>query len=338
MTGLQTSKKTCDFLSIAKSDSLSNAINTTTSEIRFACFSQIYGIDVAMTADDFSIAGIHIKPKNDEPDPRLEKALNIIFSTPVPTAGRSVFTWYGDFCEEFANTMRARFLSEHAKVASHPPDKPWNFHELISIPSSTLELLHRVRFTSSVENILNPASESQSPSPSEALSGINRLRTRNYLEALELSQLVRSEQPNLIRRRLNVMITVISGEKSTLDEIARGLLTSLAQSRIFFECLLRAYVISEDGVVMRCGEAEAPHLFMSSPDFLFLLVQTPITWAAQYGFMKALQSNGIAISAGPAGTGKTETQKDFANLIGRQANLIHCSDSLSVKGESWVRS
>ena len=60
------------------------------------------------------------------------------------------------------------------------------------------------------------------------------------------------------------------------------------------------------------------------------LVVTPLTRRAYKEYARAM-FQGTAVSAeGPAGTGKTETAKDFYHHLGRFVIVINCSDALEV--------
>jgi len=82
-------------------------------------------------------------------------------------------------------------------------------------------------------------------------------------------------------------------------------------------------------VTVRCVDREVPHGFQYIRRSL--LVQTNLTHEAYRISMKALEQGAVMLR-GPAGTGKSETQKDFAEwVLGYHAHVLNCSDSLPYK-------
>ena len=57
-----------------------------------------------------------------------------------------------------------------------------------------------------------------------------------------------------------------------------------------------------------------------------LLVVTQLTEKLYFNYAEALCTGKGHVALGPAGTGKTETAKDFAKKLGRQMVVINCSD------------
>ena len=57
-----------------------------------------------------------------------------------------------------------------------------------------------------------------------------------------------------------------------------------------------------------------------------LLVVTQLTEKLNFNYAEALGTGKGHVALGPAGTGKTETAKDFAKKLGRQMVVINCSD------------
>jgi dynein heavy chain len=57
-----------------------------------------------------------------------------------------------------------------------------------------------------------------------------------------------------------------------------------------------------------------------------LLVVTQLTEKLNFNYAEALGTGKGHVALGPAGTGKTETAKDFAKKLGRQMVVICCSD------------
>jgi len=60
------------------------------------------------------------------------------------------------------------------------------------------------------------------------------------------------------------------------------------------------------------------------------LVVTQLTREARRAYLKALQCGNVLYFAGPAGTGKTETAKDIATMLGRNATVFNVNDHLTV--------
>jgi len=61
------------------------------------------------------------------------------------------------------------------------------------------------------------------------------------------------------------------------------------------------------------------------------LVVTPLTRKAYAAYARGMYQGSGVVAAGPAGTGKTETAKDFYKHCGRRVVVINCSDQLTAE-------
>lgn len=91
----------------------------------------------------------------------------------------------------------------------------------------------------------------------------------------------------------------------------------------------RHYMIEDANLVaVRCGSSEVSFGFQYT--HRPILVQTPLTHEAYCTCMAAL-AQGTVFACGPAGTGKTETQKDFAEwIIGYRTYIVNCFDQMDL--------
>ena len=89
---------------------------------------------------------------------------------------------------------------------------------------------------------------------------------------------------------------------------------------------IRHYTTADNTVVVRCNEEEIPYGYhYVNRD---ILVKTPLTHLAYQTSMAATKA-GVVFAHGPAGTGKTETQKDFAQIeLGYPSYVFNCSEKM----------
>ena len=147
------------------------------------------------------------------------KSQNIKFSNPVRTKGRSVYSWFGDLHQEFSNTMRKIFISEHEKQVSWPignrDGTEKAIEHLMELPMSTSELLCRVRFTRHVE-----ASILRQPNEAAALKGLYMLRSQNYTEASILCDILKDDfLDKRVRLRAKTLSVIFGAEMQRLSAI-----------------------------------------------------------------------------------------------------------------------
>ena len=167
--------------------------------------------------EESHIEALHIRRGNEEVvDEKLKSTMNIKFSNPVRTKGRSVYSWFGDLHQEFSNTMRKIFISEHEKQVSWPignrDGTEKAIEHLMELPMSTSELLCRVRFTRHVE-----ASILRQPNEAAALKGLYMLRSQNYTEASILCDILKDDfLDKRVRLRAKTLSVIFGAEMQRL--------------------------------------------------------------------------------------------------------------------------
>ena len=108
------------------------------------------------------------------------------------------------------------------------------------------------------------------------------------------------------------------------------ILSDLINAEIPSEEFRNFFRYSFEDQVLKCnvGDFTVEYGFETYSDHRHL-VQTPLTNFVYREISKAFHDNGTVFGAlGPAGTGKTESCKDFAQLIGKHAIVFNCSDQM----------
>jgi len=224
--------------------------------------------------------------------------------TPVPTAGRPILEWLQALLAEVPSTMAQLFTASYKEGDTTPLLQ-------LKAPQATTLLNQQVRFTALVEAALRAGDLTQLESNMEATiadlhvaaepsSQWNMAKT---LMTLAVAQL------NTVRRLLEMAAT------EPFDEVWRT-----------WHSYIRHYTTADNTVVVRCNEEEIPYGYhYVNRD---ILVKTPLTHLAYQTSMAATKA-GVVFAHGPAGTGKTETQKDFAQIeLGYPAYVFNCSEKM----------
>ena len=181
--------------------------------------------------------------------------------------------------------------------------------------------VNRLNFTSEVNAGL------KNGDLSEVLSSLLARRKAAVLE-------VRKEMTPCIRLQMNNLLILYQGQLDvlrTLLEADQKTLRSNAQS--LWENELRFTQNSSGSLTAHCGSYSQPvhdHFPTKS-----VLVETELKRKMRLLFFQALTEKKPLAFLGPAGTGKTESLKDFCGELGLESNVINCFDTM-VWDDQWV--
>lgn len=157
-----------------------------------------------------------------------------------------------------------------------------------------------------------------------------------HLKSLEQSfiSLMLDNWPELFRQRLNTLLTVVVA----FSELAERLYTAGEMTQECVELWKDTPRWVFDGEKIQVKTYQKSRFTGSAvTDFIDygyhllgfqnLLVHTPLTWKVYSGVVSC--NVGMMGSYGPAGTGKTETFKDFAHLCGIKLLVYSASDQMT---------
>ena len=82
---------------------------------------------------------------------------------------------------------------------------------------------------------------------------------------------------------------------------------------------------NQDTYVVRCADAELPYRFEYQGASIGL-VRTPLTEKCFLALMQAMKLGLGGSPTGPAGTGKTESVKALASVLGRLVLVFNCDE------------
>lgn len=149
---------------------------------------------------------------------------------------------------------------------------------------------------------------------------------------------------NLYAERKHCLDELRSAHKNCTDDVRRAKLANIITFEVrnhhILADLINAEIPSEEfrnffrysyeNQVLKCnvGDFSVEYGFETYSDHKHL-VQTPLTNFVYREISRAFFHKETVFGAlGPAGTGKTETCKDFSQLIGRHAIVFNCSDQM----------
>ena len=286
-----------------------------------------HGRSLSVDAGTQCITGLNWNCRND---------CSIELLEPVATRDKLIWVWLDELRQEVPRTMKAAF---HAAWRRHAGSK---CGDMLEIPRQAAQLVLRVRFNAAVEKALGLDSEQPKPTLSrfrateDAVAALETLKEEMQQDINESVALFATDLKPSQRDRMKAHVTQNNALLLMLTKLIEALKSdpSTNAAEDFWQTMLRTALLPNGKVVVRCGSGEAPQRFDTCGEE-GLLVQTPLTWAAYNAAFTecfAGQRSGLVAAAGPAGTGKTETMKDLAKMVGVPCFVINCSDRITLSG------
>jgi len=239
------------------------------------------------------------------------------FDEPLVTEGKSVLQWASELEGRVISSMR-KHLTEAWNKYSHA--------DLMTLadkfPSQISCLTLNLRFTEECE---------------KALSRGNLKKLKSALESLERTigsacRAMRKEMNDFVRMRLKNLQLVALGYRRRMIRLVKAIESgsSFQDTWALWRSFLRAYYDESEAnlVTMECGESEVPYGFHF--DGSLLLVETDESHRAYCKTMGTLAAKGTRtfVAWGPAGTGKTETQKTLVTSLGYRSVVYSCKSKI----------
>ncbi|PIC50086.1 hypothetical protein B9Z55_000113 [Caenorhabditis nigoni] len=183
---------------------------------------------------------------------------------------------------------------------------------LAKYPSQVLCLAEEVKFSASVENILNSSSDLSSLKSQlqEKLKSHTNMKVDDKVSDLKLKSLILD------------LIHHIDVVDQLMDNKAKG------TSCWTWQRQLRFYSVN-GGIVLRQVSSEFEYTYEYQGNYA-KLVHTPLTDKCYLTLTQAMYMGLGGNPYGPAGTGKTESVKALAALMGRQVLVFNCDEGIDV--------
>lgn len=173
------------------------------------------------------------------------------------------------------------------------------------------EILCRVSFTAEVDQAL---------SAWRAKTQLTYVRTATIEKRAAAVRAVRAELEKPTRRQYYNLITLYHEQIALLDEMLAGTPASIWRGE------MRYYQNASGTICCRCGENEIT--IGDDQPAASTLACTKVTRKARLSMITAMASGKVFAATGPPGSGKTETIKDICHMLGMQAQVINCNETL----------
>ena len=136
---------------------------------------------------------------------------------------------------------------------------------------------------------------------------------------------VRKSLPKLIRKRVNTLVTVLAHQRDVVATLDHG--NATADSFDWTSQFRAVWDVDRDNCLILQGSCEVAH----KHEYIGCsgrLAVTALTDRCYLTISTALKLAQGVFPMGPAGSGKTETVKDFAKNVGAWAIVLNCSDQM----------
>uniref|UniRef100_A0A914HVR0 Cytoplasmic dynein 2 heavy chain 1 n=1 Tax=Globodera rostochiensis TaxID=31243 RepID=A0A914HVR0_GLORO len=217
--------------------------------------------------------------------------------------------WLSALSEEMRNTLK-RLVVDCLQEKSLDPAR---------FPSQVLCLTEQIRFCSDVEKCM----ASIAGTPGDQLAAYRR----QLIGQLEQLNSANAEEA-IVRLKLKSLVFDVTHHVGVVDQLLRtdnnGYIGCWAWQR-----QLRFYLVS-GLVVVRQAEYEFAYTYEYQGNGA-KLVHTPLTDKCYLTLTQALGMGLGGNPYGPAGTGKTESVKSLAGLLGRQVLVFNCDEGIDVQ-------
>jgi len=230
-------------------------------------------------------------------------------TNPITLTEKSNLDWLAELLEAIPSTVQAQYMENLQLDVDIPLDI---LASQVGLTSQIIMVLRKIMFTAAVEECF------EDPVLLEQLLQKQRAHVSAAAQAIMTTDLTAQ-----VLTRLNTLITETIGDIRILSALKEAQNMREAWSRFL------RYYKTESKPVVRCGDTEVEYGFHYLGNFS-TLVKTPLTHEVYFESMKAMADGGFIVARGPAGTGKTESQKDLANALGLPAIVVGCNEGLEV--------
>ncbi|CAI2310079.1 unnamed protein product [Caenorhabditis sp. 36 PRJEB53466] len=213
-----------------------------------------------------------------------------------------VETWLQQLSDEMRKTLR-----ELAAQAVSDPQA-----SLAKYPSQVLCLAEEVKFTISVESVLNGSSTLNSLKSQL----VDKLKTYTNMKV----------EDKVADLKLKSLILDLIHHIDVVDQLTANKANSV--SCWTWQRQLRFYLVN-GGIVLRQVSSEFEYTYEYQGNYA-KLVHTPLTDKCYLTLTQAMYMGLGGNPYGPAGTGKTESVKALAALMGRQVLVFNCDEGIDV--------